>query len=159
MLGMGKAKVQESVMAPSASAPEPVAPAPSAEKEGVVAPNMSVRGDVEFEGIMRIEGEVHGKITGQGRLVVDPTGKVFGDIMAAEILVQGSVQGNVNAAMRLEVSGSAQIAGDIKASQFVVARGAKMMGRLDIDSESMNLGSNGRSVARDPAAELLEKVL
>ena len=131
-------------------------------RESVVAPAMTVRGDVDFEGVMRIEGEVHGKITGQGCVTVDPTGKVLGDIVAEEVVVQGTVQGNVNAALRLEIASTAQVAGDVKAAQLVVARGAKILGRLDVDSESMAMPAdgNGRSKAAEPeAADALEKVL
>jgi cytoskeletal protein CcmA (bactofilin family) len=146
--------------------PAEVAPAPLQEspnsKESMVAPAMMVRGDVDFEGALRIEGEVHGKITGQGRVTIDPTGRVMGDVFAAEVVVHGTVQGNVNAAARLEISASAQIAGDVKAAQLVVARGAKILGRLDIDSESMTMMSNGRERAKGPEAapaDALEKVL
>lgn len=149
---------------------EPVAdPAPSVaastaenQKESVVAPAMTVRGDVDFEGVMRIEGEVHGKITGQGCVTVDPSGKVLGDVVAAEVVVHGTIQGNVNAALRLEIAGTAQIAGDVKASQLVVARGAKILGRLDIDSESMAMPANGNGRAKSTeteTADALAKVL
>jgi len=85
--------------------------------------------------------------------------------MAAEIVIQGTVQGNVVAADRLEVSGTAQIAGDVKAMQLVVAQGAKILGRIDIDSESMTLGTNGGGKPHDmrvtasSVQDALDKVL
>lgn len=138
--------------------PAETASAPRQESlnESVVAPSMTIRGDIDFEGALRIEGEVRGKITGQGRLTVDPSGWVMGDVLAAEVVVHGTVQGNVSAAARLEISETAQIAGDVKTAQLAVARGAKILGRLDIDSESMTLPANGKAA---PAADALDKVL
>lgn len=160
----GKAKERPVAVAEPVGEPAPSVGASAAEnqKESVVAPAMTVRGDVDFEGVMRIEGEVHGKITGQGCVTVDPSGKVLGDVVAAEVVVHGTIQGNVNAALRLEIAATAQIAGDVKASQLVVARGAKILGRLDIDSESMAMpaNGNGRAKATEPeAADALAKVL
>ena len=153
----GKTKSATALETPPPFAAEP-APAPREgnPKESVVAPAMSIRGDIDFEGSLRIEGEVRGKITGQGRLTVDPSGRVMGDVLAAEVVVHGTVQGNVSAAARLEISETAQIAGDVKTAQLAVARGAKILGRLDIDSESMTLPANGKAA---PAADALDKVL
>lgn len=167
MFGRDKAKPNADAPAPSPETNTPENEVPqSHEHESVLAPNLTVKGNVDFEGAARIEGQVQGNVTGQGRLTVDRSGKVLGDVMAAEVMIQGTVQGNVTAADRLEIAGTAQIAGDVKAMQLVVAQGAKILGRIDIDSESMKLPSNGRSGHAAPkeaapvaAADALEKVL
>jgi cytoskeletal protein CcmA (bactofilin family) len=59
--------------------------------------------------------------------------------MAAQIIIEGTVQGNITAADRLDIAGTAQVAGDLKASRLTVAEGAKLMGKLEIDAESMTM--------------------
>src|SRR5262245_26291160 len=96
MFGKDKSRSDVAVMPPpsrNGSAPAPVVE--SGPVESVFAAALSIKGDVNFEGAIRIEGEIRGRITGQGRLTIAPTGRVIGDIMSAEVIVQGMVQGNI----------------------------------------------------------------
>jgi cytoskeletal protein CcmA (bactofilin family) len=141
---------------PAAAAAAPVEATPST--ESVLAPSLTVKGDVDFEGALRIEGEVRGRITGQGRLVVNRGGRVIGDIVAAVVVIQGRVQGNIVAADRLQIEDGAEVIGDVKAGRMVVAEGAKLLGRLDVNSEALELPV---SVENEKAAEpdALAKIL
>jgi cytoskeletal protein CcmA (bactofilin family) len=134
----------------TAHAPEP------ASSESVFGPTLVFKGEINFQDAIRIEGEIHGRILGEGRVLVAERGKVFGDIVAAQVFVQGLVQGNVTAADRLEVSSSGQVAGDLKASRLAIADGAKLIGRIDVGSESMTFSppaSASAAPAPQPAAE------
>ena len=135
-----------------AVAPPPPAPmsyaaptdAPSAAAEpatavSVFGPTLVFKGEINFQDAIRIEGMIEGRITGEGRVIVAPRGKVMGDIMAAQIVIEGTVQGNVTAADRLDIAGTGQVAGDLKAGRLTVAEGAKLMGRVEIDAESMSM--------------------
>ena len=146
MFGRDKGGRSEGV----AVAPPPVAmsavpiqdPTPGAETggtESVFGPTLVFKGEINFQDAIRIEGMIQGRITGEGRVTVAQRGKVIGDIMAAQIVVEGMVQGNITAADRLDIAGTAQVAGDLKASKLTVAEGAKLVGRLEIDSDSMSL--------------------
>jgi cytoskeletal protein CcmA (bactofilin family) len=142
---------------PSNGAAPALAPAPAhvpvdvtPSTESVLAATLAVKGDVEFEGALRIEGEVRGRITGQGRLFVNRGGRVLGDIIAAVVVIQGRVQGNIVAADRLQIEDGAEVIGDVKAGKMVVAEGAKLLGRLDVNSDSLELPS---SMVPEKAAE------
>ncbi len=167
MFGKDKSRSDVAVMAPpsrngSAPAPAPVVePGPA---ESVFAAALTIKGDINFEGAIRIEGEIHGQITGQGRLTIAPTGRVVGNIMSAEVIVQGMVQGNITSLDRLEIAGSAQVVGDLKAGRLIVGDGCKILGRLDINSESMTAldGAPAPAPAAPEAPEpkdALDKVL
>lgn len=147
---------------PSASYAAPQAePAPAAAEPAaavsVFGPTLVFKGEINFQDAIRIEGMIEGRITGEGRVVVAPRGKVMGDIMAAQIVIEGTVQGNVTAADRLDIAGTAQVAGDLKAARLTVAEGAKLMGRLEIDVESMSMPTvsepKPRAAAKKEAAE------
>ena len=119
--------------------PEPEPAAPAAAAVSVFGPTLVFKGEINFQDAIRIEGMIEGRITGEGRVVVAQRGKVIGDIMAAQIVIEGTVQGNITAADRLDLAGSAQVAGDVRATKLTVAEGAKLMGRLEIDAESMSM--------------------
>jgi cytoskeletal protein CcmA (bactofilin family) len=138
------------------------APAPAAAAtESVFGPTLVFKGEINFQDAIRIEGLIQGKVTGEGRVVIAQRGKVIGDIMAAQIIVEGTVQGNVTAADRLEIHGTAQIAGDLRALRLTVAEGAKLVGRLDIDSDSMSIQPTPapeEKAAPSRAADPIDKV-
>jgi cytoskeletal protein CcmA (bactofilin family) len=149
-------------MPPAAEPVAEAAPAPPpASTESVFGPTLVFKGEINFQDAIRIEGLIQGKVTGEGRVHIAPRGKVIGDIMAAQIVVEGMVQGNVTAADRLEVAGSAQVAGDLKALRLTVAEGAKIIGRMEIDSDSMTLPAPAEKPAKAADAktgDALEKV-
>jgi cytoskeletal protein CcmA (bactofilin family) len=143
------------------AAPPSNGPARAAEPEStesVFGPTLVFKGEINFQDAIRIEGEIHGRILGEGRVTVTERGKVFGDIVAAQVIVQGLIQGNVTAADRLDVSATGQVAGDLKASRLVIADGAKLIGKLDIGSETMTFSPPASpSVTAAPAEEPASK--
>jgi cytoskeletal protein CcmA (bactofilin family) len=155
----GREKAIAQLDAPPAPRPSAMPIPESSPTESVLATSLTVKGDVEFEGAMRIEGEVHGRITGQGLLTVNRGGKVIGDIVAAEVVIEGTVQGNVTAADRMVLSETAQVVGDVKATRLVGADGAKILGRLDISSDALTLASTIGSARPEPAEDPLDKAL
>jgi cytoskeletal protein CcmA (bactofilin family) len=86
--------------------PETEAVAPPPASESVFGPTLVFKGEINFQDAIRIEGMIEGRITGEGRVVVAPRGKVMGDIMAAQIIIEGTVQGNITAADRLDIAGT-----------------------------------------------------
>jgi cytoskeletal protein CcmA (bactofilin family) len=165
MFGRDKGKaVLEETPPPMPAAPAPPAPASN---ESVLGPTLTMKGEITFEGGLRVEGEVTGSITGQGRLTVAKGGRVMGDIISAVVVIEGKVYGNVTAADRMEIAEAAEIVGDIKATRVVIAEGSKILGRLDINSDSLppppDTGGNGRMKARaaeaPAAADALNHVL
>jgi cytoskeletal protein CcmA (bactofilin family) len=138
----------------------PADPAPAgAEPAGAVSvfgPTLVFKGEINFQDAIRIEGMIEGRITGEGRVIIAPRGKVMGDIMAAQIVIEGTVQGNVTAADRLDIAGTAQVVGDLKAGRLTVAEGAKLMGRVEIDAESMSMPTASEPKARPAKAETAE---
>jgi cytoskeletal protein CcmA (bactofilin family) len=167
MFGKDKGRNDVAVMAPprngSAQPPPPPPAVEAGPVESVFAAALSIKGDINFEGAIRIEGEIRGKITGQGRLTISPSGRVIGDVMSAEVIIHGLVQGNVTSLDRLEIGGSAQVVGDLKAGRLIVGDGCKILGRLDINSESMSAmdaAPPAPARAEEPApVDALDKVL
>lgn len=163
MFGREKARIDGDVMPSPQRSPAPGQADAPPPMESVFSPTVSVRGEINFEGAIRIEGEIHGRITGQGRLTISRSGRVVGDVVSAEAVIQGAVQGNITSADRLEIASTAQVVGDLKAARLVVAEGSKVMGRLEINSESITpLPSGGESAPAPeavPVPDALEKIL
>lgn len=106
---------------------------------------MVVKGDIETEGSLRIDGRLEGSVLNADVLVVGADAVIVGDVNAREVLVGGSVHGNIRASARVELQSSAQVEGDIDSSVICIHEGGTVHGRLSIQPIAVNerLTSNG----------------
>jgi len=89
----------------------------------------SIEGTVEFQGTMRLDGRVKGKISSNGgTLIVGEEAVIHADIIAAVIIVMGEVSGTINAAERLEVYPPGRVNGDIQAAVISIEPGGILNG-------------------------------
>ena len=75
---------------------------------------MTVIGDLETEGVVRIEGRVKGHGPESAPRSWSPSGAVIeGDLHTQEAVIAGQVSGGIRATDRVELQASAVVAGDI----------------------------------------------
>ena len=94
----------------------------------IIAAGMRVTGDVDTSGVLKVDGEIHGSITGARQVLLGRGGTVRGNVAAGEVVVGGSVDGSVSASERLELQATATITGDIETRSIVVVEGARING-------------------------------
>jgi cytoskeletal protein CcmA (bactofilin family) len=98
----------------------------------IIAGGMRVIGDIETEGVIKIEGRVEGSVRAGRQVLVGRQGEVNGDITTREAVIGGKVQGTVSAAERLEVQATSTIIGDINTKSIAVAEGGRINGTVRI---------------------------
>jgi len=98
----------------------------------VLDAQLSVRGDIETDGTLRVDGRLDGSIRRADIVVIGNGATVVGDISAREVIVGGSVQGNVTATTRIELQPSAVVTGDIDAGAIMIQEGCVVQGRLTV---------------------------
>jgi cytoskeletal protein CcmA (bactofilin family) len=94
--------------------------------------HISISGDLETDGALRIDGRLEGSIHRADLIVIGQGASVVGDITAREVIVGGSVTGNIFAAQRTELLSSGIVAGDIRSAAILVQEGGVVQGRLYI---------------------------
>src|SRR5437868_1696424 len=104
------------------------APAPGG--LSVIATGMTVRGDIDSDGTVKVEGVVEGQVVARNQVLVAKGGNVTGDIDAREAIVGGMVQGAVRASERVEVQAGAWVKGDITTRRIAVSEGANINGAI-----------------------------
>lgn len=107
------------------------AKAPGASVEAVlsiVAAGMKVTGDVDTSGVIKVDGEINGSITGARQVLLGRGGIVRGNVAGGEVVIGGAVEGSVTAAERLELQSTASVKGDIDTRSIVVVEGARING-------------------------------
>ena len=94
----------------------------------IIAAGMTVRGDIESNNTVKIEGTVSGNVHARHQVLVAKDGVVEGDIEAREAIIGGSVDGSISASERVEVQAGATVNGDITTRRIAVAEGGNLNG-------------------------------
>jgi cytoskeletal protein CcmA (bactofilin family) len=97
----------------------------------VFAHDLIVRGDVENQGDLRVEGQLHGNVSGQGTITVAEQGQVVGNIEGREVIVMGRIEGNVKATDKVEVLEKSTVKGEVSSARISLEDGATVSGKFD----------------------------
>lgn len=100
----------------------------------MVGAGTNIKGDIESNGVVRIDGSVEGKITSQNKVALGETGKIVGDIVAQNADISGEVRGTINVKEILYLKSTARIIGDITTNKIVIEAGAEFNGACKMKS-------------------------
>ena len=114
----------------------------------LVGVGMRIIGDIESNGVIKIEGTVEGCIRGARQVLLGRQGEITGDVHARDVVIGGRVEGNVFASERVEVQGTSSVAGDIHTKSIVVLEGARINGTVKMDDSvgDERTSENGESL-------------
>src|SRR4051794_5918249 len=98
----------------------------------VIHDRLTIRGELDTDGTVRVEGRIEGPMHRAGTLIVGAGGYVVGDVHAKDVVVAGQIQGNVHATGRIEIEAGASVLGEIRANLMVLREGATIHGQVSI---------------------------
>ncbi len=91
---------------------------------------MRIVGDIESNGVIKVEGIVDGAVRGARQLLLGKGGTIHGDIHAVDAILGGVVVGTVIASERVEVQSTSSVEGDINTKSMVVFEGGMINGTV-----------------------------
>lgn len=114
---------------------------------------LTIAGDLASEDDLSIDGCFHGQITlPEQHLMIGPTARVKGKIIAREVTIAGCLEGTVTATERVSVEFGASVHAHLQTPSVVLAEGAQFNGSVDARTEAAMLvaryrqkGEAGRS--------------
>jgi cytoskeletal protein CcmA (bactofilin family) len=110
-------------------------PTPQKRIDSLIGAGTIVRGDVVFEGGLRVDGHVVGNVTAAdgnpATLVVSEQARIEGKVDVSHVVINGQVHGPVRAADYLELQPKARVLGDVAYKTLEMHVGAVIQGRLD----------------------------
>ena len=124
------------------------APAPVEAALSIIAAGMKVTGDIETSGVLKVDGEINGSITGARQVLLGRGSVVRGNVAAGEVVVGGHVEGSVMAGERLELQASATVAGDIETRSIVVVEGGRINGLVRMTDAAAAVRNEPLRIAR-----------
>jgi cytoskeletal protein CcmA (bactofilin family) len=116
----------------SSGDPSRSAPLSAATSLSIIAAGTRIDGDIDTDGVIRIEGRVEGAVRAGRQVLIGRQGEVRGDITTREAVIGGAVYGAVNASERLEVQSTSTIVGNITTKAIAVIEGGKINGSVRI---------------------------
>ena len=96
----------------------------------IVASDLVISGDLESQGVIKVEGRVAGTVRAGSQVLVAPGAVIDGDLHTREAVVGGTVHGSIQAAERVEIQLNAVVEGDIVTRNLLIQEGGRVNGTV-----------------------------
>lgn len=115
----------------------------------IIGPGMTIVGDCQTDGTVRIEGAVEGSVKAGKAIVIGKQGRVAGDIVTQDAVISGAVEGTVTAASRLELQATCRIDGEVHTRRMQLEEGAVLNGNVVMGPDAVKEPSSGGTRSED----------
>ena len=102
----------------------------------IIASDMTVIGDLETDGVVRIEGRIRGTVRVGSQVLVAQGAVIEGDLHTQEAVIAGQVSGAIHASERVELQATAMVAGDILTPRISIVEGGRVSGEVKMDAKT-----------------------
>ena len=120
----------------------------------VIGADANFKGELSFDGGVRIDGKFEGKVNTKGKLHVGKGAQVKADLNVGSVQVEGQIQGNVIAGERLELAASGQLMGDVRTPRLAVTEGATLVGNFNVCPDALKTDLGPGKGMHTPEREL-----
>ncbi len=93
---------------------------------------LTIDGDIQSDEDVVVDGNIKGRITARGKLVVGASGVIEAEIETTNVEIAGQVFGNIRATEKVEITEGGRVVGDVKAQRILIADGAVFKGNVDM---------------------------
>ena len=104
----------------------------------VLGTGLIIRGDIQSEDSITVEGVVEGTIVCARDVLVGPHGKLRASIRANNVTISGRVVGDVSATNKVELAPAGQLQGNIRSPKLSIAETALFKGNIDMSSTDVS---------------------
>ncbi len=108
---------------------------------GFLDRGVTVKGELHFTDMLRLDGRVEGKIVSDSHLVVGRGAEVEGEIDVGHATLGGTVRGTVRAKKHVEILRDAKVMADLHAPTLTIEEGAFFEGRCHMSDAKKTHGA------------------
>jgi len=120
--------------APASAAPPAGDGKPVDTIDTLVGQKAVFKGDLEFTGGLRVDGQVKGNVIAReesnSTVVVSENGEIEGNVSVPHVVVNGTINGNIKSGGRVELQSKSRIYGDVHYKAVEMELGASINGNL-----------------------------
>lgn len=96
----------------------------NAQKPAIVAEPFTIRGDIDSDGTLHVEGRIIGMVKAQ-TIHVSATGRIEGEVTCDSLTVKGQVDGRIQC-QELNIASTARVSGHVAYRYISVSSGARL---------------------------------
>jgi cytoskeletal protein CcmA (bactofilin family) len=100
----------------------------------IVARDLTVTGDLEAAGVIRIEGRVLGNVQAGDQVLLSEGAVIEGNVAAREAVIGGRVHGSISASERIELQADAVVEGDLITPRLLIQEGGRVNGGVRMET-------------------------
>ena len=123
----------------------------------LIGTGTKIKGNIQSEGDIRIDGTLIGTITSKGKVVVGSTGTVEGEIICANADISGTVKIKITVSDVLLLKPTAKLTGDIITSKLAIESGATFSGTCSMGAVVKDITGSSDHMKANDKAELVQK--
>ena len=107
----------------------------------IIGEGTRFQGDIELQGLLRIDGDFKGSIKTVGRVLIGRFGRVQCLIEADTVVVGGILKGDIRAESKVVLLSTAMMIGDIRSPQIIVEERAIIHGHCTVSRDAAVLAA------------------
>ncbi|OIP01739.1 MAG: hypothetical protein AUJ97_06750 [Bacteroidetes bacterium CG2_30_32_10] len=120
----------------------------------LIAAGTVIKGEIETNGDIRIDGTIVGIVKSKGKLVIGNTGNIEGEINCQNADLSGTVKGKLTVIELTTLKSTANYTGDIITNKIAIEPGAKFSGTCNMNAGQKKTETNDLKYATEkPIAE------
>jgi cytoskeletal protein CcmA (bactofilin family) len=104
----------------------------------IIGAGSAVDGDIDVDGLLRIDGDVRGTVRVTGKIVIGAAGRVEAPIRAKSAIIGGTVKGDVYVSERLRILSGGVVIGNVFAPLLEAEEGTVVHGDVTVTGRLEN---------------------
>ena len=97
-----------------------------------------IKGDIELQGTIRIDGQFEGSISCPDTLIIGKSGVVKAEVKVKNAVIGGKLIGTISAATKIELQSGSHVEGDIQTARLVIDEGVFFEGNCKMGSSTQS---------------------
>jgi cytoskeletal protein CcmA (bactofilin family) len=109
-----------------------------------------VKGDIELQGTIRIDGEFDGSIACPDTLIIGKSGILKAEVKVKNAVIGGKLIGNIHASNKIELQSGSHVQGDIETGRLVIDEGVFFEGNCKMGGKARTGEDTPSAIATKP---------
>ncbi len=102
----------------------------------ILGQGCKVKGDIELQGTIRIDGDFDGSIECPETLIIGKSGVVKASVKVKNAIIGGKLVGNISASNKIELQTGSHVEGDIQTARLVIDEGVFFEGNCKMGGKT-----------------------